>query len=160
MLPLNQIDSVCQRVPEENRSDVLIKHLLKHIDTRMGSLLKEALREHDLNHVSFTALLMLYNAQADSINPSVLSAATGESRANVTRICDELLKKGLLTRAPSQEDRRRIDLKLALAGEAEIERLLPLMRTKLSILFSCFDNQEKKELETLLKRLLAHLCKY
>lgn len=153
----NKIDRVCKRLGSNNRQYVLIRHLLKHVDGAMDSVIGAVLKEQGLNNVSFTALVMLYSTQHDSINPSHLSDVTGESRANVTRICDDLVAKGLLQRAPSEVDRRRVDLKIAPAGEEMMERLLPLMSAQMSKAMSCFDEQECQQLENLLKRLLESL---
>lgn len=153
----SKIDRVCKRVGASNRQDVLIRHLLKHVDGAFNSVIGVVLKEQDLNNVSFIALIMLYSSQHDCINPSHLSEVTGESRANVTRICDDLVAKGLLQRAPSEVDRRRVDLKIAPAGEAAMERLLPLMADQLDRALSCFDEQERQHLENLLKRLLESL---
>ena len=150
---------ICSRLPAHNRQDVLLKHLLKHVAAGLADDMDTQLKAHGLNNVSFTALMMLYNSDITTLNPSDLSAATGESRANVTRICDELVAKELLTRAPNAEDRRRIDLMLAPLGRAAVERLLPVMRERLESMFQPFAEEEKTTLEYLLKRLLHQIDK-
>ncbi|MBV1776762.1 MarR family transcriptional regulator [Burkholderiaceae bacterium DAT-1] len=154
-----RIAQVCTRLPEPEFRNVVLKHLVKHINDLMVTDANHIFRKNGLNHVSFSALLMLYRAELETINPSGLSEVTGESRANVTRICDDLVAKGLLIRDPNPEDRRRIDLRLAPAGAELMEALLPHMRDRLCKAFACFSDEEKVLLEGLLKRLLSELYK-
>ncbi|WP_169741316.1 MarR family transcriptional regulator [Andreprevotia chitinilytica] len=150
-----KINRVCGRMPGSNKQNVLLVHLVKHVYAGLHSRMNEALREYELNSVSFQALMMLFGDPERSLNPSELAEATGESRANVTRICDELVAKGLLERTPNQDDRRRVDLRLAKAGEDEVYQLLPLLRQRCHVVFDVLDQDEKNVLESLLKRVLC-----
>ena len=156
-----QIEKVCSRIntPEsyQYQQNVVLSQLIKHVFNGIHARTNEALREYDLNPVSFAALMMLFGQVHETLNPSALAQTTGESRANVTRICDELVNKSLLKRAANLEDRRRIDLQLAPAGEETVQQLLPVMRQRVHSVFNVLSLEERLILEGLLKRVLNEL---
>ncbi|GGP23706.1 MarR family transcriptional regulator [Silvimonas iriomotensis] len=151
----NRIDRVCSRVPGSNRQAVLLKMLLQHVAGGFNSRMNQVLREYGLNRISFLALIMLVSSQGKPLNPSDLAEATGESRANVTRICDELVAKELLSREPNPEDRRRIDLYLAPHGDELVKELLPKIQDYAFVAFKVLSDDERDQLEVILKKLLA-----
>ncbi|WP_432722809.1 MarR family transcriptional regulator [Jeongeupia wiesaeckerbachi] len=160
--PVEQkIDRVCERATAPDvlqaRQNVILSHLVRHIQTAQAARSNTFLREYELNAVSFTALMMLFSSPECALNPSELADATGESRANVTRICDELVAKQLLTRSPNGEDRRRVDLRLAPEGEDLVQRFLPQMRDRVHNVFNVLSEDERDTLENLLKRVLTEL---
>ncbi|GAB7127995.1 MarR family winged helix-turn-helix transcriptional regulator [Amantichitinum ursilacus] len=151
----NRIERVCARVPGSDRQPVLLKMLLQHIAGGLNSRMNEVLREYNLNRISFLALVMLVSSGGKPLNPSDLAEATGESRANVTRICDELVAKSLLRREPNPEDRRRIDLYLAPQGEELVQRTLPKIQNHAFSPFNDLTAEERDLLEAILKKLLG-----
>jgi DNA-binding MarR family transcriptional regulator len=72
----------------------------------------------------------------------------------MTRICDDLVRKGLVRRRPSTEDRRRVVLELTKKGVTLIEKLLPQVWSGVSATTSALSKTEKDTLERLLKKLL------
>ena len=151
----SRIDRVCSRVPGSDRQGVLLKMLLQHIAGGLNARMNEVLREFNLNRISFLALVMLVSSGGKPLNPSDLADATGESRANVTRICDELVAKSLLRREPNPEDRRRIDLYLAPHGEELVDRAMPKIQNYAFAPFCELSAEERNLLESMLKRLLT-----
>ncbi|WP_187360045.1 MarR family transcriptional regulator [Chitinolyticbacter meiyuanensis] len=152
-----KIGRVCARLPGANPQHVTLSQLFKHIQGRLHERMHAVLREHNLNPVSFVALTMLYSAPDTVLNPSELADATGESRANVTRICDELVSRGLLSREPNAEDRRRIDLRMAEAGGELVQMLLPQLQLRVHSAYNVLSQDEKLQLEALLKKVLGAL---
>ena len=126
-------------------------------DEELVELSNGVLKPMGLSQVSFTTLMVLRAAGSHAVNPSLLCEATGESRANMTRIADDLAEKGLIQRVPSAADRRRLDLTLTADGQRLIRRLLPRLWQRLTPAFQCFDASEKKLLSTLLKRQLKSI---
>ncbi|AOY01118.1 MarR family winged helix-turn-helix transcriptional regulator [Jeongeupia sp. USM3] len=157
----DKIDRVCARATapdaRQTRQNVILTHLIRHIQMAQAAQSNAFLREYELNAVSFTALMMLFSSPECALNPSELADATGESRANVTRICDELVAKKLLTRSPNGEDRRRVDLRLAPEGDELVQRFLPQMRDRVHNVFNVLSDDERDTLENLLKRILTEL---
>ena len=129
---------------------VLYKHVLKGLMDMSSDVLKPI----GLSQVGFLTLMVLRAAPGKAVNPSLLCEISGESRANMTRIGDELVGKGLIRRVPSEADRRRLVISLTPAGLRLIRRLLPRIWQRLMPAFGCFDAGEKKLLTSLLKKQL------
>ena len=151
----SSIGRVAQRMRGAPVQDLLLIRLIKHLTARSNLNLSRMVRPAGLNEVSFRTLMMLYANAEHGVHASMLSDATGETRANMTRICDELARKGLLQRHPGIEDRRRVVLELTRKGQALIERLLPNVWAQLEAGMRALSAGEKRELERLLKKLVT-----
>jgi MarR family transcriptional repressor of emrRAB len=151
----SSIDRVAKRTRGAPVQDLVLIRLIKHLTARFSLNLGRMVRPAGLNEVSFRTLMMLYANAEHGVHASMLSDATGETRANITRICDELARKGLLQRHPGVEDRRRVALELTRKGETLIERLLPKVWAQLQTGMRALNAGEKRQLERLLKKLVA-----
>lgn len=149
-----RISRINKRLPSNTVQNTVIIHLIKHLWKWLAELMSAELRSTSLNPVSFFTLLMMYSSEEGSVNPSELSTCTGETRTNMTRICNELEALGLIGRTPSPNDRRRVDLLLTEQGIEQVETLLPKFRNQASNVFSALSDDEKDLLEALLKKLL------
>jgi MarR family transcriptional repressor of emrRAB len=151
----SQIDRVAARMRNAPVQNIVLVRLVKTLSAQFGHHLGQKVRPHGINEVGFRTLTMLYAQLETGINPSDLSDASGETRTNMTRICDELVRKGLVRRRASKEDRRRIVLELTKKGVALIEKLLPQVWTGVGHVTSALSASEKNTLERLLKKLLV-----
>jgi MarR family transcriptional regulator, negative regulator of the multidrug operon emrRAB len=150
----SHIGRVAARMRDAPVQDIVLVRLIKALSAQFGAHLSRKVRPAGLNEVAFRTLTMLY-ANDDGVHPSELSEASGETRTNMTRICDELARKGLIRRRAGIEDRRRIVLELTRRGEKLIERLLPEVWLGLGHVTRALKPAQKKELELLLKNLLS-----
>lgn len=156
---LRRIERVNQRLPSVSSNNTLLSHLVKYNAKLMAELMNRELKDTGLSHVSFGALMMLYSTPnpVERVNPSDLCNYTGETRTNMTRIVDDLVERGLVKREPNPEDRRRVDLMLSDTGVELVERILPKLRERGSIVFDAFDESEKQILIQLMTKLLHAL---
>lgn len=150
----SQIDRIKARLVDAPVQDIVLVRLLKSLSAQLNHHLGQKVRPLGINEVEFRTLTMLYAQLDTGINPSDLSDASGETRTNMTRICDELVRKGLIRRRPSTEDRRRIVLALTKKGVTLIEKLLPQVWTGVGSVTSALSPAEKVSLERMLKKLL------
>jgi MarR family transcriptional regulator, negative regulator of the multidrug operon emrRAB len=150
----SQIDRVKSRLRDAPAQDIVLVRLIKALSGQLGYHLGSKVRPHGINEVGFRTLTMLYGQLDTGINPSDLSDASGETRTNMTRICDGLVLKGLVRRRASTEDRRRVVLELTRKGVAFIEKLLPQVWAGVSDTTAVMSQAEKDTLERLLKKLL------
>ena len=148
---------VAERLPAMPRRNVLLLRLLKTCALALSSRLHQLMRAQGLNEVAFHTMVMVYGSPDGVVYAATLSDTAGETRANMTRICDELERKGLLLRRASDSDRRRVELRLTRKGETLIEAVLPLAWSHLDRLDRHFSEAEKDQLEHLLRRFLAAL---
>ncbi|MBS0570327.1 MAG: MarR family transcriptional regulator [Proteobacteria bacterium] len=157
----NVIEANIGRVAERMRGapvrDIVLVRLIKHLSVQISVHLNRMVRPAGLSEVGFRTLMMLYANASAGVFASQLSEAAGETRTNMTRICDDLARKGLLRRRAGTRDRRRVVLEISRKGVTLVERLLPRMWTQLDMALRVLNAREKLELERLLKNLALAL---
>lgn len=131
------------RIDGKPLGDKQISILFRLVSARLMSMLAARVESYGLNHNSYIAMMTLYGSPEQQLNPSELSALIGETRGNMTRICDELTEKGLLVRVPSPEDRRRVNLSLSDKGKALIVELAPKLNAHNQLIYEAFSKEEK-----------------
>jgi MarR family transcriptional repressor of emrRAB len=151
------VHRVAARIPGVPEQDVVLLRLLKHLNGAFSLNLGALLKAHDLGESDFQTLMMLFSSPDGRAHPSQLCHFARQSPTNMTRICDGLVKRGLLTRMASLEDRRRIDLRISKRGEHLVEQVLPSIYPQIEQAFSPLSKTEKRSLHGLLARLAAQV---
>lgn len=152
-----RIEITRQRLPGYPLEHARLARLITHIQKCQTELCNAVLKPYELNYVTYTALMMMYGSADQTSTPSELSHATGEKPTNVTRICDELLHKGLIERYPSTSDRRRVVLRLTGQGEQLVEQFQPKIWQALNRVYGELSQAELQQVTSLLRRPLAGL---
>jgi len=105
----------------------------------------------NLTHSQFAVLEALYHL--GPLCQGALGKKILKSNANLTTVVDSLEKKHLVVRDRATEDRRRVSVRLTVAGEELIARVFPrhveVIATELSVLSA----EEQQQLSQLLKKL-------
>lgn len=96
-----------------------------------------------------TSLFSLPNGRAP---PRDLQSCTFQSAANLSRVGDLLVRKGFVTRGSYLRSRRRIELRITEAGEAEVRQLLPKTFAGARTLTESFSHEERLVLIKQLRR--------
>ena len=151
------MNELAKRLPGSARREAILTRLLQRVTARMNERFDATLHAHGLNQTTFTALGVLYASPGYSRKPSELSVFMISSRTNITRVADELEKKGLIERRPDPQDRRQLDLRLTPRGRECVRTVLPRRRAQLVELWAPFPETERQALEALLRKLLAQL---
>ena len=139
--------------------DIAIYILMRSCNVMMTERLGRLLEPHDLTSLGYITMMALYSRPENLANPSELSEATGETRGNMTRICDDLVDKGWMKRVPNAEDRRRVDLSLSDTGMALLNKLAPELRRNADDFYKrTFNKTEKATLQQLLTQFSAALA--
>ena len=139
--------------------DIALYILMRTCNEMMGERLGALLAPHELAPVGYITMMALYGRPENLANPSELSEATGETRGNMTRICDELVDKGWMKRVPNAEDRRRVDLSLTHAGMDLLNTLAPELRHNADDFYKrTFSKADKATLQNLLTQLSVALA--
>jgi len=139
--------------------DIAIYILMRTCNVMMNERLGGLLEPHGLTGLGYITMMALYSRPENLANPSELSEVTGETRGNMTRICDELVDKGWMRRVPNAEDRRRVDLSLSDTGMALLNKLAPQLRQNADAFYSrTFTKTEKSTLQQLLTKFSAALA--
>lgn len=146
-----RIAAIAERIDRFPMQAVTLLRLMQRIQRGMQTHYNAVLKPHGLNYATYSALMMLYGSPGESMRVSDLAAATGEKPTNVTRICDELVRRRLILRKPDTRDRRVINLRLSTPGRRLIEALMPDIGTLLETRFSLPSTRQRTTLEQLLR---------
>lgn len=145
------------RVPDVPFTEILLCRLLLLIGREMATNFEQKIRPFGLVEAEFRVLTTLYSQPGDAAHPSDLGARAGQSPANISRISDTLVSRGLITRVLSVQDRRRMVLRMTEQGEELVRRILPKLFAPLRGMLMEFPQAEQRLMIAQLKRLHANL---
>ena len=127
--------------------------LYKHLFNKNNQSLQE---KYDLSLSEGDVLFSLY-FNGKVLSPTNLYKATILSSGGMTKILKKLQSKNLISRIPSNEDKRSMLVKIEPKGEQIIEGSLKDVIEIDNKIFSILDNEEKKSLEQIFKKLVYSL---
>lgn len=151
------LERLSKRMPDLPATEVLLSRLLVFLGRDLSAMLDQRIRPYGLNEVEFRTLMALFSYGQEPVYPSDLCSGVAQSPANITRITDALVDRGLISRVPSDLDRRRLVLRVTDKGEALVRELIPTMWLSVREVFEDFSAAEKQLLTELLKRLSSKL---
>lgn len=143
-----------KRFPAFDRETVTLARLTNFVAKGLANNANQALKRHGLNHTGYAVMVMLYGSLDQTLTPSQLVDATHEKSANITRICDDLLRQDLISREVDPDDRRKVQVRLTAAGEEMITRILPDIVTVTQSNFALLDTAERLQLDYLLRKVI------
>ncbi|MFN3398371.1 MAG: MarR family transcriptional regulator [Sulfurimicrobium sp.] len=141
-------------MPVEN---VTLTRMFFYVYKALEDSANRFLASYGLNNTHYIALMLIYASEGNVLNPCKLSESLLSSRANITRLMDELVENGWVERQWSIADRRRIELSLTPAGVALIEKILPRNWERIDHLWAGFSAEEIELTEKLLRKLLSRV---
>lgn len=148
------MDLVARNVANFPSQDAALAGWFNLVAEGLSDMSDAALSPHGMHRSDFRALMHLFGNADNPAFPSELSIYLAQTPANVTRITNLLVKRGLVARTYSTEDRRRVELRITHAGHQFVLELLPKFFPPLQEAFSCFSAADKRELQALLQRLV------
>lgn len=149
---LNNLQKRLDGVPV---TEILISRLLINLGKEISSILDQRLRPSGLAEPEFKVLISIFASPEEGTNPGDLCAGIGQSPANVTRLTDSLVERGLISRLPDEQDRRKLVLQMTPQGTALIKKMMPLMVEGARKNYRDFSRTELKRLLSDLKQLAA-----
>lgn len=144
---------IARRVPTLPVTELMICRVAIILGRDLNTGLDRALRPEGLAEPEYRVLTALY-AQGGSACPRDLCAALAQSPANLTRICDTLVRRGFVSRNLDARDRRRMQLTLRPSGQRLLDKLVPAMSARVKDAFDGISAAERKRLLAYLTRLL------
>ncbi|MDB6083439.1 MAG: MarR family transcriptional regulator, partial [Gammaproteobacteria bacterium] len=145
------------RLPDLPISTVLLSRLILHLGRGMAAMLEHEIRPFGLAEAEFRVLTSLFSQPDGGAHPTDLCATTSQSPANMSRISDALVSRGLITRVSSVHDRRKMVLHITEQGGEVVRRLLPLLYRPAREMFKDFTEEQQQTLIAQLKSLGARL---
>ncbi|WP_266159317.1 MarR family winged helix-turn-helix transcriptional regulator [Dyella silvatica] len=144
-------------VPELPAAEAVLTRLLLMVSSYLQEELERKLKPHKLNDSDFRTLVILFSRADGSSSPGELCHFTAQGATNMTRITNVLVKRGLITRSTSAEDRRRVVIQITADGRRFVRKMLPPMFPRLGAAFAGFSDTDKRHLDRLLRKLAANL---
>jgi MarR family transcriptional repressor of emrRAB len=151
------LQNLKQRMPDLPVSGILLCRLVLHIGREMTARFEQQMKPFGLGEAEFRVLTTLFSQPDGVAHPSDLCARASQSPANMSRISDALVSRGLITRVSSVHDRRRMVLRITEQGEEFVRELLPKLHAPLRGMLKDFPESEQRQLAAQLKRLGAEL---
>jgi MarR family transcriptional repressor of emrRAB len=145
--------SLKQRIPDLPVSGILLCRLMLHVGREMTTIFEQQIRPFGLAEAEFRVLTTLFSQPEGVAHPSDLCVRASQSPANMSRISDALVDRGLITRVPSVADRRRMVLRITEQGEKFVRELLPKMHLSLRRMLQDFPESEQRLMCAQLKKL-------
>ncbi len=151
------IEKTHERASIGTLGDMKVNLLIKQNAWLFSEILNKELSMYGLHCGSYIVLMTLYSTPENLAHPSDICTYTGQTRANMTHICDQLVKQGWLTRMDNPKDRRQVDLSLTEKGICLLEKVVPAIHERVKCILSQLDDAEKVLLENLLLKLMLIL---
>lgn len=147
------LQNLSTRVADVPATGILLCRLLMHVGREMATVFEQQIRPFGLAEAEFRVLTTLFSQPEGAAHPSDLCVRTSQSPANMSRISDALVSRGLITRVLSIHDRRRMVLRITEQGEEFVRQLLPKLFAPLREMLKDFPEAEQRQLNAQLKRL-------
>jgi len=153
----DQVDLILQQwkktKPELDCSSMGVVGRLRRVDNQWKQQLDSVFKQQALSSIEFDIMATLRRSQISLTPTELYKTLMLSSGAMSTRI-ELLVKRGLIERIYSEKDRRSCKVKLTEQGINVIDLALQAHLTNMDNLLVALDSNEKKQLATLLKKLL------
>jgi MarR family 2-MHQ and catechol resistance regulon transcriptional repressor len=127
---------------------------LMRAETSVRRVLAADLEREGVSAAGFSALVVLTTA-GGWLELRALRRRLGWSKANATEVVDTLESRALVSRQRSERDRRAVTIVLSASGRAVVERLFPDHADRVTSAFSRLDDEEKRSLADICRKLAA-----
>jgi MarR family transcriptional repressor of emrRAB len=147
------LQSLNSRAPGLPMNEVLVARLIMYVGRRIATILERQTNSLGLSEPELRVLTSLFCQPNGTARPCDLQACAFQKPANLSRIGELLVRKGFVTRGPYLHSRRRIELRITEAGEAEVRQLLPGSFAAVRTFLKSFSPEEQLVLISQLRRL-------
>jgi DNA-binding MarR family transcriptional regulator len=131
--------------------DDSIGFILNNAGRKVSHLLSIHFHPYGITLEQWTVLNRL--AEQDGINQKELSKRVGKDQTNVTRILDQLERKGLARRKPNTEDRRSFLAVITDEGNALNQKLIPIEQEVIKTVLSGLSKNEIAQFREILRKI-------
>jgi MarR family transcriptional repressor of emrRAB len=146
-------------LPDLPMPGAVMVRLLRIAGFGLHNYFEPVFRAMELTENTFHILCLLLAEDDGSASPSELSEMVGTSRANMTRLLEELIADGYVVRAVDSRDGRRHIITATPEGRAKALSVAPQLREPVHNAFSDLSKEEFATLSGLLRKLIVSLDK-
>jgi MarR family transcriptional repressor of emrRAB len=125
----------------------------------LGDFFAPVFRSLDLSEHKFHVLCLLISGESGSASPGELADMVGTSRANMTRIIEELVQDGWVERTIASRDARRHVIEITAAGRHKVNCTVPGIAEPINRAFCDLTDDEMALLSKLLRKLIVSFDK-
>jgi len=140
--------------PQTYLSRDSVGYLVRRLYTLLLARFEGALAQADFTLTQWIVLIQVRDGLARTA--SDIARDLGHDSGALTRVVDQLERRGYLQRNRSAKDRRVVELQLTAAGRAIIDQLLPLVVDHTNAALAPLSKSEFVQLRSYLVRLLDH----
>ena len=140
--------------PQTYLSRDSVGYLVRRLYTLLLARFEGALAQADFTLTQWIVLIQVRDGLARTA--SDIASDLGHDSGALTRVVDQLERRGYLQRNRSAKDRRVVELQLTAAGRAIIDQLLPLVVDHTNAALAPLSKSEFVQLRSYLVRLLDH----
>lgn len=151
------VERVGELLPQLPAAETRLCRLMLMLGRNIEEDLEFELKPDKLNHSEFLTLMILYSRPDGASTPGELCEYTAQGATNMTRIGNALVKRNLIIRSASKNDRRQVVIRITTAGRRMVQKMLPPLFPRLASLFAGFSNTDKSHLDRLLRKLAVNL---
>jgi DNA-binding MarR family transcriptional regulator len=129
-----------------------VGYLMRMASNRMLPRMEALFEDQELTFSQWTTLVALHDGRITSAGD--LAHNICHDAGSLTRLIDEMVKRGLVTRSRSEADRRVVSLSLTARGRSLVEQLAPRVMNLWNGILAGFSHAEIDTLISLLTRLV------
>lgn len=123
----------------------------------ISKLLDEHFSMYDISEGKFTILMLLYRQSDYQLTPITLSQKAEVTKGTMTGLISGLENQGFIEKIPNPCDQRGYFVRLSPKGLCLLEKILPVHYTLIANLMSGLEDEQLKELTSLLNFLSKNL---
>ena len=133
----------------------MLPYLLNRVSSRASQLWVKQLREHGLTTGRWQVLSVL--SRYDGSRIGTIADLSGGEQPAVSRVIDQMVRDGLVSRRPSLQDSRAVEVWIAARGREVYKELLPDASAFVKRMLRKLTDDEIHQLTSLLERLFSDL---
>ena len=133
-----------------------IGFLMKRCGVLMAQIAEPHFESTSVSFIQWAALMRLC-AEAGHMSATQLSKELGYDMGALTRVVDELERRGLARRERSRRDRRAVEIAVTSAGRRQADSAKPVVVKLLNELLEPYSEAEIATLIDLMQRMVVHL---
>lgn len=146
-------------LPNLPMAETVLIRLIRVSVSTLGDFFEPVFREIGMAESSFHVLCLLQASDRGHASPSELSDLVGTSRANMTRILDDLISSGLASRELEERDGRRRIIRITSAGRKAARQAVPRLVVPLKSAFAGLTPKEFAQFDALLRKVISSFDK-
>jgi DNA-binding MarR family transcriptional regulator len=133
----------------------MLPYLLNRVSSRASQLWVKQLREHGLTTGRWQVLSVL--SRYDGSRIGTIADLSGGEQPAVSRVIDQMVRDGLVSRRPSLQDSRAVEVWITARGREVYTELLPDASAFVKRMLRKLTDDEIRQLTSLLERLFSDL---